>query len=293
MGNREEIIRELKTITEGPGFLRVLANIIREDFFMRSDDFNFQYEIDNILYSEIGYLVGLMVSEAYNPEKSTEEMDNALLEKQEDEVRELLEKLHFTYVPLLDGEKDLSPITNDSIIESVFYAESGAYDFQLLNHIKYIYRYDLEWLNSKIGFDLEFCVDIFEAILNRVETAYRYSLDKESPVSELDISNKNNAFNLFCVSPAEIFLYCKAAGAKIKQEDIEAFFDAFSYYGQSQYENFYGIESQNIITERPIIKLDDSRFFITSTILLAKAIYNRPFYIGIKTVHTKILFQNT
>lgn len=289
MGNREEIIKELKIIVNSTGFLRVLANIARQDAFLMADDDWFKYEPDSIQYSEIGYLIGLMVSEPYSLEKSIMEIDSALLEKQEKRIMELLRSLHFTYVTLPNDEGGL--MTVDSIIESTFYAESGAYNLQFLNHIKCIYRHDITWINSKVGFNIELCVDIFNAIVSWMEAAYCCALNEGLPIDELDMSNQNNAFNILCVSPEIIYAYCKVNGAEISPKDVQAFFDVFSYYGQEQYDNFFGIESQNIIAERPIIKIDESRYFIASTILLAKAIYNRPFYIGIQDNSHKDVFS--
>lgn len=289
MNNREEIIKELKIIVNSAGFLRVLANIARKDAFLMVNDDRFKYEPDSIQYSEIGYLIGLMVSEPYSLEKSIMEIDNALLKRREKRIMELLQSLHFTYVTLPNNENDL--ITTDSIIESTFYAESGAYNSQFLNHIKYIYRHDITWINSKVGFDIELCVDIFNAIVSWMEAVYCCALNEKIPIDELDMSNQNNAFNILCVSPEVIYAYCKVNGSEINPEDVQAFFDVFSYCGQEQYGDFFGIESQNIITERPIIKIDDSRYFIASTILLAKAIYSRPFYIGIQDSYYKDIFS--
>ena len=217
------------------------------------------------------------------------EIDNALLKRREKRIMELLQSLHFTYVTLPNNENDL--ITTDSIIESTFYAESGAYNSQFLNHIKYIYRHDITWINSKVGFNIELCVDIFNAIVSWMEAVYCCALNEKIPIDELDMSNQNNAFNILCVSPEVIYAYCKVNGSEINPEDVQAFFDVFSYCGQEQYGDFFGIESQNIITERPIIKIDDSRYFIASTILLAKAIYSRPFYIGIQDSYYKDIFS--
>lgn len=289
MGNREEIIKELKIIVNSAGFLRVLANIARQDAFLMADDDWLKYEPDSIQYGEIGYLIGLMVSEPYSLEKSIMEIDSALLEKQEKRIMELLRSLHFTYVTLPNDEGCL--MTVDSIIESTFYAESGAYNLQFLNHIKCIYRHDITWINSKVGFNIELCVDIFNAIVSWMEAAYCCALNEGLPIDELDMSNQNNAFNILCVSPEVIYAYCKVNGAEISPKDVQTFFDVFSYYGQEQYDNFFGIESQNIIAERPIIKIDESRYFIASTILLAKAIYNRPFYIGIQDNSHKDVFS--
>lgn len=280
MNKRSEIIKKLKAITGKAGFLRILADIAREDTFSKVKDFELEYSPDMTLYSELGYLAGLMVSQSYEPEKYIEEIDNESFEKQEEEIRKLLKDLHLTYVSFPTNAEDL--VSSDSIIESTFYAESGAYDLQFLDHISKLYRHDIDWINSKIGFDIEQAIYIFKAILFRMETAYNYALNEKDVIKELDMSNRNNSFNLFCVSPAEIYAYSKMIGAKLEPEDVMRFLTEFSYCGQGQYENFDGIETQNIITEYPIIIIDDSRYFISSTILLSKAIYSRPYYIGIK-----------
>lgn len=291
MSNREEIIKELRAIVSGTGFLRVLANIARKDAFLMVNYDEFKYEPDSIQYSEIGYLIGLMVSRPYSLENSIREMDDALLKSQEKRIMELLQSLHFTYMALPNNEDGL--MTADSIIESIFYAESGAYNLQFLSHIKHIYRHDMAWINSKIGFNIELCADIFNAIVSWMETACRYALNEKNPMNELDMSNQNNAFNVLCVSPEVIYAYCKVKGAEISPKDVQAFFDVFSYYRQEQYDNFFSIESQNIIAERPILKIDESRYFIASTILLAKAIYSRPFYIGMQdNSHRDVFSKN-
>ena len=84
MNNREKIIKELKMIANSVGFLRVLANIARKDAFLMVNDDEFKYEPDSIQYSEIGYLIGLMVSESYSLENSIKKIDNARKSREKD-----------------------------------------------------------------------------------------------------------------------------------------------------------------------------------------------------------------
>ena len=92
MNKRSEIVKKLKAITGKAGFLRILADIAREDTFSKVKDFELEYSPDMTLYSELGYLAGLMVSQSYEPEKYIEEIDNESFEKQEKEIRKNTDK---------------------------------------------------------------------------------------------------------------------------------------------------------------------------------------------------------
>lgn len=282
--SRDTIINELKKHVSNEGFLNVLADMIREDSFYKvtpSGHIEIN-ESDSILYSEIGYLIGLSIANNRSIHKLTKQLDNKAIEFEKNKIRKLLNQLHFSYSCNITEEDDL--LSSNSIIESTFYAESGAFDIQYLKHIPKIYRYDLDWISKKVDFDISFCEEIFKAIIFRSEQTYEIILNDKNIPNELDLADKNNSINLVCTSPAEIFLYCKLLNkdSTILPKDVVAFFDTFSYVGQNQYSNFRGIESQNIVSEYPIIKIDDTRYFISSPILLSKAIYSRFYFVGIQ-----------
>ena len=274
---RKYIIRDLREQVEVDGFLHILSNILKEDSFTSLEKVTNEYDQRTVSHNEAAYLLGLLANN-WNMEKSLKTIPTSSIKKRANKIRDLLEELHRTYIPQIDLNLPFG-FSSEMTIESIFYAESGAYDLQFIENVPKIYRYDLDYVKKKSGFDINAIEKVFRLILNRINLLYNMASNyKSEQVDELNIKDAQTAINLFSVTPKELFLQAKATKTDVTLYDIETFFRLFSYDGQPQYDNYNGIESHNIIIEKPLIHLREDQYYIYSCVLLASAIYEFPYF---------------
>lgn len=289
---RSKIIGELTKITQSDGFLIVLSDIMQEESFMdvSSTDLISADPQEETTFNEIAFIVGLMIQNKNYMSNATTEIGAKEIIKTKKQIKKLLKELHYTY-GLDRNNEDILIDSPEINIESAFYSESGAYDFQFISHIDKLYRYDREWLKQNKSFDTSIIARIFIAILTKINRSY--FIASQSNTDKLDLADQTKAINLFLVSPSEVLKIVNTQEDNpISLSEINTFFSIFSYSNQGQYSTFASPSSQNIIYERPIIKTR-SGYFITSTILLAKAIFSFPYYAAIKdNLYRPIFSQN-
>lgn len=78
-----------------------------------------------------------------------------------------------------------------------------------------------------------------------------------------------NLLNLFTISPADLI--------GIENKFVESFFQNFSYTANCNKE-YNGPGHFNILNSRPLVDLEDGRYFVPINFLLAETVYESPFY---------------
>lgn len=272
---RSKIISDLVKVTQSNGFLIALSSIMQKESFMDISDNNATQidPQDETTFNEIAFLIGLMVQNKDYISNATDKINAKDVIETKKRIKKLLRELHYTYIPNITSKDSIN--SPEMSIESIFYSESGAYDFQFIDHIGKLYRYDTEWLKQNKSFDLCVVARIFIAILAKIN--HSYFIANQSNTTQLDLNNPTKVINLFLIQPEEILTIAADDGIPITLDEVNTFFNIFGYTGQEQYCNFTDPSSQNIIYERPLIKTNLG-YFVSSTILLAKAIFLFPYY---------------
>ncbi len=285
---RSKIINDLTKIAQSDGFLIVLSSIMQEESFMdiSNNDVTQINPQDETTFNEIAFLIGLMIQNKNYTSNAIAKIDTREIIKVKKQIKKLLQKLHYTYIPDI---RNKNLIDNPEInIESIFYSESGAYDLQFIEHIEKLYRYDMEWLKQNKSFDTYAIAQIFMAILTKIN--HSCYIASQGITTQLDLTDPTKAINLFLVQPTEIPAITSDNGAPITPDEVNIFFDMFGYAKQEQYCNFSDPSSQNIIYERPLIKTNNG-YFVSSPILLAKAIFLFPYYAAMKNDSYRPIFS--
>ena len=156
-----EILDKLEELAQRPGFLRVLADIMVSDMFYpvaEAAEVDWRSRVSN---QEATLLTGYMVKKPI--------MDTKITQKQVDstaaEVRKLLNELHqIQSMKMFDAlePRDFSGLSQEevsaklkeahsqgsSMVEPIFYGDSGAYDFQFIDSAPELYVEDKVWLEN-------------------------------------------------------------------------------------------------------------------------------------------------
>jgi len=281
-----EILAKLEKLAQQPGFLRVLADIMVSDMFYAVEE---AVEVDwrsRVSNQEATLLAGYMVKKPVLD-------DTSLTQKQIDasviKVRKLLDELHnlqsFKMFENLEPREfqGLSPeeietklktaySQGSSMVEPIFYGDSGAYDFQFIDTAPELYAEDKTWLDANF-MDLKTAGKYYWA-------AYNYILAKAT-IGQID---KDQA-----LAPIEIMAFSKdqlidaAKKFQPNDEDINEasatrFLELFGAKPGNDNQAFSTPGEYNIINSHPLIEVADDYYFMPINLNLAEAIYLNPFY---------------
>lgn len=169
---KDVILEDLKTLTLSKGYIYSLCMILYEDFHHNLDKIHQVNYMIRLSKKECSLLIGFLVQNKIDftfpesPEQVVElknktyelmeELHYSLNEPQFSQLNELMKKS-------AEGE-DISNIPYDKVeffarqgamVEPMFYAGDGVYDFQYLEYLERKYKYDKEWLQKHKKFDID------------------------------------------------------------------------------------------------------------------------------------------
>jgi hypothetical protein len=205
-----------------------------------------------------------------------------------------------------------------AIIEPTFYSGDGVYDFQYLEYLLPKYRYDQEWLFVNRQFDINQVSTIVKRIksllyekgksvdLRDLKTAFAnmqqkarkklkgltieefekserqayvsasfFQYRKLFPSPETGMKDSGEGWASFYANLIELFI--------VRESDFETslnvtvFFENFSFEAPANLD-YFGVGYYNVINSRPLIKLDNDRYFVPINYLIPEAVYESPFY---------------
>ena len=294
-----DILRELELLTHTPGYIHIIAEIASRDLFFGKKEAATVNWRERISYQELSLLIGLMLkTEPMVYEEPPKDDEEALIS----ETRSLLKALHWSYndqfiqvmssmataeggieamQSLTDKERDdhFKQLfgSGASMIEAIFYSDSGCYDFQYFEMAPRLYQFDLEWL-AHAGLDFDKARKIYEAIKGWSERVH-FGKSKPGFFGKLSASQMPRTIDEFIFSKELLLVACHAAGNNdITAEDIEGFMGLFSSKPGDQYQDFSGPGELNIVNIKPIVEIGDDAYFIPVNFNLAEAVYQSPAY---------------
>ena len=341
--SKDEVLTDIKELIASKGYIYSLCLILFEDFHHELDKI---HQIDyrsKLSVKECSLILGFLTQEKIDftipdsPERVIE-----LKEK----TYELMKEFHFSFntpqvkkiKKLLDDQGQGSKIEDSyderfdffvedgGMMEPMFYAGDGVYDFQYLEYLERKYKYDKEWLLNNRGFDFQNTIQMVQKIRTLLHTKskkvnlislkeLRQKLIQKSRkkfknklTDEELIRNEKQALisaefyqfvNLFppiqknIISPAneetrrdnkwKIFYENLIDLFVIKKSQFEnslyteRFFENFSFSPPAN-KDYMGPGYFNVINSKPLIKLDEDRYFVPINYLVAEAIYESPSY---------------
>jgi hypothetical protein len=281
-----EILAKLEELSQQPGFLRVLADIMVSDMFYAVEE---AVEVDwrsRVSNQEATLLAGYMIKKPVLDDASLtqEQIDASVIE-----VRKLLDELHklqsFKMFENLEPRefKGLSPeeietklktaySQGSSMVEPIFYGDSGAYDFQFIDTAPELYAEDTAWLDANF-MNLKTAGKYYW-------TAYNYILAKAT-IGEIDKDQAISPIDIMAFSKDQLIDAAKKFypnDGDINEASAAKFLKLFSAEPGKENEEFTAPGEYNVINSHPLIKVAEDYYFMPINLNLAEAIYLNPFY---------------
>lgn len=198
--NTAEVLTDLKKLIYAPGYIYSLCLILFEDFHM---DLNKIHEVDHmsrLSVKECSLILGFLVQKEIgftfpeSPEQSfgrkeqtytlMEELHWSLNEPQMAKLRDMMERQEKGEVFEDEWQDRLDFFVKDQgLMEPMFYAGEGVYDFQYMEYIDAKYKYDREWLLKNKNFD----IDTIREIVDVIKAFSLTKAEKILPVNVRDV----------------------------------------------------------------------------------------------------------
>lgn len=256
--NRSDIISDLNRISSKKGFLNVLIRLVAINLNSFVDELATRDNRQILNQNEINYLFGLWLK---NRDSDEEELTNII--ECANTTHKLMDDLHLTFIKGIDDSSLLPTyeemfINSASLQETIFYAGTGAYDYQYLDFIKSKYQLDVGWLREKMGVELDDFINFY--IYLKAVTNYKLNF-KGYAIDSIDVYSLNKKCYIFKKYPN----FLKIANLfSLKESD-------------SVNSNFNNVGDFNEFNIKPIIDTGD-KFIFPSPYTLAEALYESPFY---------------
>lgn len=324
MRTTKEILLDLKKLVKEVGYIYCLSLIAHENFATYTDEFD-QVKIKEIInLNEILLLLGFLSNKKIDLSYPT--FKNLLIMKKNTEklLKELHESYNTIFTEKLSKEVKIKPTPEiyekarkeffrdgNILIEAIFYAGTGVYDFQYSKFLENKYKYDLNWLSINKDYYLD-------KTSNIIKTIKKVNIDKINQIlPKKSISNNNNTnkkefgeligfselypfFDRFArnINPEKIKsqqnlkkkiqeytfkglldLFIIEKNNFNSEDNFDSFLDNFSFIPRDGINSsFEGIGSFNIINSKPIIQINKEKFFIIEDHVIYESVYNSPFY---------------
>lgn len=261
-----DYINKIEEITSSYDFLYVIATIMFLDFCGPIEDLATKDMSKHFNYNEASFLLGMWIknSKQNNGKKIS-------LELEIENLRKVMEELHVTFITEGPEFSDLSTSASEFMTnghtfkEAFFYASTGAYDYQYISRLSEKYRYDEKWLVE----NKRFSIAKIESYFGNIKSCIQRKLN-DPGVRENIISGRQTCVDFFSLTRDELIL------GDAEFEHITSLFLIEPFKGSNA--GLKQIGDYNEFESRPIIKLNENRYFIPQPFFLAQAIYESPFY---------------
>jgi len=260
---KKEIMVRLNQITQGYGFIYVIAAIAIRDF---TGPVNGQSKGDDstwLTYNEAAFLVRLWIKNY--KEKSPE---NVKIESVFLETYSLMEQLHSSFffedMPKINTENPSEfLVSGPRFKEAFFYSATSGYDLQYVDAAIKKYKYDDDWIEKNKGFSIKILPQYFKYIKGILQR----NLNEAKGPNGIP---KDKLRDVFCITGDEI----KQGGDKFLTITL-----CFTTDLEMGYTNeIIDVGDFNEFQTKPIVKISNDKFFIPLPFFLGEAIYESPFY---------------
>ncbi len=274
-----ETVKEIQNLVYQSGYLYSLLTISLHDLFLPIESYVDINWWDRISYQELGYLFGLLIKKPFQIGVYPSQKD---VQKQIDDTYRLLQQMHDYYSHTAfdamissalkakneTGEipptKDRVYSTPEAIIESIFYDDSGAYDFQYWDSAPTRYAQDDDWIKKQFGFSIQDTVELSKYLKELSEKKHQ---DAPKLTSAEDFNDW--ILSVFSFKSSDIIGITEAKNKAL---------DKLSVIPGECNKSFNLISDFNELEVKPIIKLTNSTYLLPISFDLARSVDESPFY---------------
>ena len=271
-----QVLAELQTLASSPGFVYTLAHTAATDTFVKQEDSS---PHDRLNVRELTLVAGLMAIQPFDAIGIPDEEDLAgqiahlytLLQKVHEAVAQAMKDRTLTLVATklsvnaTESNVPLGSTSGSEMVEPFFYVGTGAYDFQYLDLAEEKYRHDSAWLESNVGLSLGLMVSAARKLQELRESRFPSFLQAQTHEERY-----NSALATFSFTRNDMSL--------LSDSEFEAFIDKFTVTPGEVKHIIDGVGSVNELEYKPIMRLAEDNFFMPVGFMLAKSIYESPFY---------------
>ena len=272
----DHVLSKLKTLACSPGFIYTLAHVAAVNTFI-GDERNSSHE--RLSVKELTLVAGLL---AIQPISTSYIPDEKALTAQITHLHALLSKLHDVAAhPMAEGTESrakamlstnatqtdmaIASPSGPEMVEPFFYVGTGAYDFQYLDLAIEKYGYDAEWIKSNAGLTVDLMVSAARQLQDLREHRFLRFLQAQ-PHDEK------------CNAALATFSFGRNDLNHLTDNEFEALAEKFAITPGETKHSLDGIGSVNDLEITPIVRLAEDNFFLPVGFMLAKSVYESPFY---------------
>ena len=272
----DHVLSELKTLACSPGFIYTLAHAAAANTFIREEGSSSH---ERLSVKELTLVAGLL---AIQPISTTYMPDEEVLTAQITHLYALLKKLHDVVAqPMAEGTESrakamlstnatqtdmaIASPSGPEMVELFFYVGTGAYDFQYLDLAIEKYGYDAEWITNNAGLTVDLMVSAARQLQDLREHRFLRFLQAQTHDER-------------CKAALAMFSFGRNDLSLLTDSEFEAFADKFAVTPGEAKHRLDGIGSVNDLEITSIVRLAEDNFFLPVGFMLAKSIYESPFY---------------
>lgn len=278
--SQDKILVELEELGREPGFFYTFCLMVSSYLWMTADEMATTDWFERPNEQELSLILGLMAKHTI---QLNDIPNDEVIVHQMSMANTLLKELHrhLAILELLDEnvwQMDVEEQTDaikqkyDELmksgrgtVEPIFYAGSGAYDFQYLEMALRRYAKDKQWILENKGATL----DVFVDIINKLRDLAQARLDKFQPSESMTVNSKEVLSNIcFCLDDLPT----------VNPAEFEAFISAFSFTPGTVNGEFRGVGDFDEVHTRPVIDLGNGKYCLPIYANLPESVYESPFY---------------
>lgn len=275
-----EVFCELAAMCTSQGYSHAIAyfcfrdNIVRYTGEMTAEDMTHMSSIKSLSRTEISTLIGLMVKSPIDFTMPSPKVMQEYIDRTDHLLAELHEVMSFNAFRVQDWKKIVdgggSPFQQGQAYrEPIFYGGESAYLFQYLDLAGRKYAADDDWMERCKGFTISTAQSIVRASVKVQSEKLRARLDvmHQGPPSE------------WTILPAYIFTAAEVAQQSgIDVRDVERILDSFTLPAGETNQGFAALDDFNVVNAFPLLRVNQSEYFLFQSYSLAEALYEAPFY---------------
>ena len=158
------------------------------------------------------------------------------------------------------------------MVEPFFYVGTGAYDFQYLDLAEEKYHHDTDWIASNAGLSVDLMVSAARQLQDLREHRFLGHLQAQTHDER-------------CRAALATFSFCRNDLSLLADSEFGALIDKFAITPGEVKHCLDAVGSVNELEFKPITRLAEDEFFMPVGFMLAKAIYESPFYWMVNDEH--------
>ena len=267
---------ELQSLACSPGFVYTFAHAAAANTFIGQEGSS---PHERLSVKELTLVAGFM---AMHPIDLACVPNEEVLATQVSQLDSLLKQLHEVVKrPLEEGTESrvkamqsANAIQTDTavasplgpeMVEPFFYVGTGAYDFQYLDLAIEKYRYDADWIESNGGLSVDLMVSAARQLQDLMEHRFLDILQAQTHEDR-------------CQAALATFSFNRSDLSLLTDSEFEALIDRFAITPGEVKHCLDRIGSVNELEFKPIMQLAKGLCFMPVGFMLAKSIYESPFF---------------